>query len=96
MVNTVWVAHGWADGAGAPASPSRLLGVYKDFETAADFALKAIKEIKRDMYIHGEYTTRIETKFTDGQAQYDLWVSYKENVEFVSDCIVLTRHEVIG
>lgn len=91
-MNTVWLAHGWADG----ADGDQILGIYKDFESAADFALKAIKEIEEDMYVHGEYKTRIETKFTDGQAQYDLWASYGDNPEFVSDCILLTRYEVLG
>jgi len=89
-MTNVWVAEAWTDGCdGTP-----ILGVFEGFEAAADFAIKTIKDMEEDMYVHGECGTRVETKFFDGLAQYELWITYGNNPEILSDVVTLTRHEL--
>jgi len=88
----VWIMTSWADG----CEGDHVVGVYKDFETAAEVALKEIKRMEHDMFVHSEALTEIRTEFKDGYASYTLVCTYpgEGNVPLISDILELNRYEV--
>ena len=89
-MKTVWVMTAWSDG----CDGDRIIGVYEEFDFAADRAIHAIKEMEEDIFVHTECETEVRTSFKDGEALYELWASHGDNPPYQSDVIALTRYEV--
>jgi hypothetical protein len=91
-MNTVWIMTSWCEG----AEGDNIIGVYQDFDHAAEVALKEIKRMEHDMFVHTEALTEVKTEFRDGYANYTLMCTYpgEGNVPMVSDIIELNRYEV--
>lgn len=89
-MKTVWVMTAWSDG----CDGDRIIAIYEGFEAGADRAIKAIKEMEQDIFVHTECETEVRTKFVDGLGQYELWARHGDNPAYLSDVIELRRYEV--